>query len=242
MTKSTSSAAISIGLWSRNPEVAGLCRRGVPAGETVRETDEGVTMRVLVTETTPGASALVSGQLQAAGHEVLRCHAAGAPAFPCSGMADGPCPIETGIDVALTVRRRPQSSPAPAEDGVLCALRARVPVVIAGQTLFQPFSGFDAVEVPGDADVVAAVEAAARDRRPQHEAVAGRVLETTLTTAGETDPSDARVTRSRDGLAVELCVASTVPREVQSRAAVRVVGALREFDRHAPRIDVSFAT
>lgn len=199
-------------------------------------------MRVLVTETTPGASALVTDQLQAAGHEVMRCHTAGAPAFPCTGMADGPCPIEVGIDVALTVRRRPQSSPATTEDGVLCALRARVPVVIAGQTLFQPFSGFDAVEVSGDADVVAAVEVAARGRRPQHEAVAASILQTTLTTAGETDPAEVRITRSRDGLAVELCVASTVSRAVQSRAAVRVVGALREFDRHAPRIDVSFAT
>lgn len=207
-----------------------------------RETDEGVAVRVMVTETTLGASELVADQLRAAGHEVVGCHTPGAPAFPCTGMADGPCPIATGIDVAVTVRRRPQSSPAPAEDGVLCALRARVPVVIAGQTLFQPFSGFDAVEVSGDADVVAAVEAAARDRRPQHEAVAARVLQSTLEIAGETDPADVRVTRSRDGLAVELRVASTVPREVQSRASVRVVGALREFDRNAPRIDVSFAS
>ena len=198
-------------------------------------------MRVLVTETTPGGGVHLADQLHAAGHEVVACHVPGALTFPCTGMANGPCPIDDGVDVAVTVRLHPQSGPAPSEDGLLCALRARVPVVIAGQTLFQPFSGFDAVDVPGDENLVAAIEAVTRDRRPYHEAVARKLLDATLVTEGETGAADARVTRTRDGLAVELTIPPSLDHAARSRAAVRVVGALREFDRHAPRIDVSFA-
>ena len=137
-------------------------------------------MRVLVSEANPDAAAAVVEQLAEAGHDVVRCHAEGAPAFPCSGLAGAGCPVEDGVDVAVTVRTHPRSTPAPTEDGVICALRRRVPVVVAGRTLFQPFSGFDVTEVDVDGDIVAVVEGVATDRRPQHEAVARPLLEEVL--------------------------------------------------------------
>ena len=57
------------------------------------------------------------------------------PAFPCSALTDDGCPLRRNIvDVALTVRQRPRSQPAPQEDGVTCALRTHVPLVVAGAT------------------------------------------------------------------------------------------------------------
>lgn len=197
-------------------------------------------MRVLVTESHSQAADRVVDELTASGHEVLRCHAGAGPAFPCVGLAGRPCPVETGVDVAVTVRAHPQSMPAPTEDGAVCALRTHVPLVVLGQTLLHPFGAFDTVAADGQADVVATVEAAATARRPEHEAVAESVLRETLTRAEESaEGAQAWVTRTRDGLDVTLLVAPETAAAARARAAVRVVGALREFDADAPQINLS---
>ncbi len=197
-------------------------------------------MRVLVTESHSQAADRVVDELTASGHEVLRCHAGSGPAFPCVGLAGEPCPVEVGVDVAVTVRAHPQSTPAPTEDGAVCALRTHVPLVVLGQTLLHPFGAFDAVAAEGQADAVATVEAAATARRPEHEAVAESVLRETLTRAEQSaDSAQARVTRTRDGLDVTLLVAPETSAAARARAAVRVVGALREFDADAPQVNLS---
>jgi hypothetical protein len=63
-------------------------------------------MRVLLLEGDPGAAAGAAAELAEAGHELSRCHEAGAPAFPCRGLAEpGTCPLEREhIDVAVVVR------------------------------------------------------------------------------------------------------------------------------------------
>lgn len=197
-------------------------------------------MRVLVTESSPQAADHVVGELTASGHEVLRCHAAGGPAFPCVGLAGEPCPVEAGVDVAVTVRAHPQSTVAPTEDGAVCALRTHVPLVVLGQTLLHPFDGFDAIESEGQQQAVAVVEAAAAARRPEHEAVVESTLREALVRAGApSDDARAIVTRTRDGLDVSLLVVPGTPEGARARAAVRVVGALRSFDPDAPQINVS---
>ncbi len=197
-------------------------------------------MRVLVTESSPRAADRVAGELTASGHEVLRCHSAGGPSFPCVGLAGEPCPVEIGVDVAVTVRGHPQSSPAPTEDGAICALRTHVPLVVLGQTLLHPFAEFDSVESQGVDHAVATIETAATARRPEHEAVAQGALRDTLSLAGEPDDdAQAIVTRTREGLDVSLLVAPGTSDGVRARAAVRVVGALRAFDTDAPQINLS---
>jgi len=196
-------------------------------------------VRVLVTESDPDAADSVANRLAARGHEVVRCHAAGAPAFPCSVMAGGVCPVDSGVDVAVAVRAHPRSTPAPTEDGIICGLRARVPVVVTGRTLFQPFSGFDVTEVTDPVDVVGVVEAVARDRRPHHEAVAQPLLDEVLARAGVTGTGQVGVSRSRTGLHVRLLFPAGVDDATRAQASVRVLGALRAYDRASPRIDVS---
>ena len=196
-------------------------------------------MRVLVSEANPNAADTVALELVAAGHEVVRCHADGAPAFPCTGLAGAGCPVEDGVDVAVTVRTHPRSTPAATEDGVISALRRRVPVVVAGRTLFQPFSGFDVTEVAAEGDVVATVEGVAADRRPQHEAVAQPLLDEVLQRGGAGGRGRVVVTRSRTGLTVGLLVPPGTSANLRSQASVRVVGGVRAYDSAAPRIDVT---
>ncbi len=196
-------------------------------------------MQVLVVESEAGAATVAVAQLQAAGHRVMRCHEPGAPAFPCAGLEPGGCPLEhDAIDVVLTVRSRAQKQPSPLEDGVTCALRQRTPVVVAGRTTPNAFEQFPVTMA--ELDVVAACERAATGPQLEHERVALTALEETLGHSGLAAASaGASVHRSGEGLRVALHVPAATPRPVRDTAVVRVVGALRAFDPHAPKIDVT---
>src|SRR5438552_4030387 len=125
-------------------------------------------LNVLVVESERGAAEVAREKLVAAGHTVLRCHEPGAAAFPCNALVkDRQCPLDAAvIDVALDVRSRPRSQPAPQEDGVVCALRHHIPVVVAGPEVLNPYDGY-AVVLGRTSDVVEACERAAH--APLHE-------------------------------------------------------------------------
>lgn len=198
-------------------------------------------MRVLVLEAEPGAAEDPIARLTASGHEVVRCHVPGEPAFPCVGLAgDGACPLEHGgVDVALTVRRHPRSVPTPHEDGAACAIRNRVPLVVAGEPGLNPYTRLGAIEV-GDADLETVLVEAVRDARPDHSEVAlGALLASLAANDQPTAHANARVWRARTGLHAVLEVAEAVPQRVRDTAAVRVTSALRAYDRFAAQIDVS---
>ncbi len=200
-------------------------------------------MRVLLLETEAGVADDAAARLSAAGHDVVRCHEPhDRDAFPCQGVLDTACcPIEgtgAGVDVALTVRHAPSPVAAPLEDGIACAIRARVPVVVAGEAASNPYEAFGAV-VAGD-DLVAACEAAATGPLDGHGSVAQHALEASLAAHGLRGIGErATVYRSRGGLRVVLSLFAPVDEMVLQQATTRVVGALRTFDRMAPRIDVS---
>jgi hypothetical protein len=83
--------------------------------------------------------------------EVFRCHEPGDPAFPCNLLHPerGGCPLDR-VDVVVDVRATAQPSPAPGEIGAICALRAGVPLVLAGLVAQNPFAGSEAAVVrPG---------------------------------------------------------------------------------------------
>ncbi len=197
-------------------------------------------MEVLVLESEPGAAAIAIGQLEAAGHRVKRCHERGERAFPCVGLDPGTCPLEDdAIDVVLTVRSRSTARPSPLEDGITCALRRRVPVVVAGRTAINPFAQY-AVTVAGIDDVVETCEQAATGPQVEHEAIATRLLVETLRSAGvPTEPAGASVRRSGRGLHITLHAPREASKKVRDVAAVRVAGAVRAFDPHAPRIEIT---
>lgn len=119
-------------------------------------------MKVLVLETEQGVADEAVENLRAAGHEVFWCHEPGRRLFPCGGLVRGStCPlVEERIDVALTVRSRPDGRILPLEDGVACVLHCRVPLVVAGIPSGNPYEGLRTLVIEGD-DVAAACEQAA---------------------------------------------------------------------------------
>src|SRR5579885_479143 len=119
-------------------------------------------MRVLLLETDPGAGEPAATELRHAGHTVERCHEPGLGPFPCTGISEHRCPLDERAtpDVVVTYRAHPYARPTPFEDGVSCAIRHNVPVVVAGTSAQNPYAAWSA-EVAGDDDIVAACEAAA---------------------------------------------------------------------------------
>ena len=201
-------------------------------------------MRVLVVEEVPGDAAVASQALVAAGHEITSCHRNGS-AFPCRGIGASPeCPIEAeGVDVALLVRSLPGSQPTAREDGVRCALRRHIPLVIAGEVDQSPYSSM-ATAVETDLDrAPAAVEAAAAAPLPFHGDVASDALRTVLTAEGlSAEGADATVRRHGTQLLVTLRPGVDVDQKVVEIAAIRVLASVRALDPHASMIDVSLGT
>ncbi len=196
-------------------------------------------MHVLVMESTPGAAQVAISDLEQAGHHVHRCHEAGDRPFPCTGLASGSCPLETApIDVVVTVRDHPRVQPSPIEDGVVCALRRRVPVVVSGQALMNPFEALGAVA--SDDDVVAACESVARGPQAGHTNCAQLALAELLELHGfGADQGDVSVCRADGRLEVRVVVDPAVPQPIRRMAAVRITGGLRTYDPYAAGIDIS---
>ncbi len=155
------------------------CNCGVSVIRRVHAEEVGA-MQVLVNESDPHAAGIATAQLEARGHQVKRCRdPEGSMGFPCVGLTADRCPLEDGaVDVALTVRADSHPSPTPLEDGISCALRRRIPVVVAGHTTSNPFAAFGAVAAGHD--VVGTCEQTAAARRSDHEGVASRALDWTL--------------------------------------------------------------
>ena len=100
--------------------------------------------------------------LTMAGHEVARCHESGDPVFPCRALQPGGrCPLDSGVDVVVTIRARPDQLPLPAEIGVVCSLHAGVPLVVAGLATDHPYTPWAAAIVGSDGDLADAVASAA---------------------------------------------------------------------------------
>jgi hypothetical protein len=201
-----------------------------------------MSLNVLVLESDRGAATEAVADLEAAGHRVLRCHDGASPAFPCTALTDDGCPLRnTIVDVALTVRRRPRSQPAPQEDGVTCALRTHVPLVVAGATVLNPYEDFatEIVDEPGD--IVAACERAAAAPLRAHTRAALRALKTVFD-KNDVGDTTARVVvyRLHGQLHVEVTSPEARPQPLQNIAAVQIVAALRALDPDARGIDVSF--
>lgn len=193
-------------------------------------------MKVLLLESDPHLADQVAGRFQQAGHEVLRCHDADAPAFPCKGVDHAAeCPFDhPGVAVSVVVRAEGGAPPTPLEDGVSCSLRHRVPVVVGDEG--GPYEGW-ATPIPGD--IVEGAEQVARGNLEGHAAAVHAVVAQGLARIGVA-PQDVKVdVRRTDG---DLAIALELPVESGSHpaafAAARAVGAARQYDRYASRIDV----
>src|SRR5437764_14298870 len=88
----------------------------------------GAPLTALVVGTDDWAIEQGAEALEGAGHDILRCHEPGEPAFPCNALREGrTCPLDVGFDVVVTVRARPSAPPIHGEFGAVFALPAQVP-------------------------------------------------------------------------------------------------------------------
>jgi len=104
--------------------------------------------------------------LRERGHEVLRCHDAGSPPFPCAALV-GECPFDgdAPVDAALVVRDDVWPRPTQHDRGVTCAVRARVPVLMMGKAALNPYEDWINGHVLAGQDPVDAVERVVAQRR-----------------------------------------------------------------------------
>jgi len=205
------------------------------------EKPAGTKLNVLLLESERRAADMACDALEAAGHAVVRCHEPGMPTFPCNALAEGKaCPLEAGVvDVALDVRSRPRSQPSQEEDGVACAIRHGVPLVVAGATVMNPFEDYATATVEAGGDVAAACERAAHAPLRAHTEAAARALRDVLDRRELRVAPVVAVRRRHGALLVEVTVAD-LAESTKSMAAVRMAAALREIDHHARGIDVVF--
>ena len=195
---------------------------------------------VLVVESGVRAADVAAAELQAAGHRVHRCHDEDHRGFPCRGL-DGtaPCPVDTGVDVALLVRPRVTPRPTASEDGVRCALRAGVPLVEEGPEVLDPFTPWVARRVEPGGDVAAACVATAdAAREPLRRRIEARIAP--LAAAQGFDPGTVQTRFESTGtsLAVHLDMPVPVSRAASQALAVRVLDAVRSMGRTAGAVDV----
>lgn len=200
-------------------------------------------LNVMVLESERGAADEAARDLTEAGHVVLRCHERGAAAFPCRGIEDqSSCPLRSHhVDVALTVRSRPRSQPAPQEDGVRCALIHRVPLVVAGPDVLDPYDGYEAHVLDRAGDVVGACEEVAAAELKHHSRIATHALTTSGPGGNGGTGAAASVTRREGRLCVSVSGLDALAPRQRDAAIVRMVAKLREFDASARGIDVSLA-
>lgn len=198
---------------------------------------------VLVVESDRRAAGDAARALIEAGHRVHRCVEVDAPAFPCRGVDEpAACPLEQPIDVVLDVRGHPWPTPTGGEAGAACALRRRVPLVVAGKTALQPF-GERVRALVDDRDpgaIVAVCEGVADEPLPVHSDLARAALEIALAPGGsDPGPFEAAVHRRGSGLHARLTVPPGLPIQRRDALVTRVHLALRGHDRAATEIEIA---
>src|SRR4051794_13360319 len=97
-------------------------------------------MDVLMPHTSFPSAWTAAEDLEAAGHVVHRCHDPQERGLGCTATRGRPCPIETQpIDVALVVRGVPSPNVRSLEDGAMCAVHRKIPLVVSGSIAGDPF-------------------------------------------------------------------------------------------------------
>ena len=203
----------------------------------------GSTLQVMVIESHPGVAGAAEEDLLAAGHEVHRCHDAHGPGFPCRGITGGrDCPLDHPIDVALLVRRGVAPRPTPMEEGVTCALRARVPIVEDGTDLFDPFTELLTDRVPPFGDVVTVCEGVARHATEPLEHRVLHAFTPVLTRHGlRSDEVSVHAHYEGEVLRLHVTVNRPVPNTLRGLLCITAADATRSAARPRASVEVSFA-
>ncbi len=200
-----------------------------------------MTLNIMVLENEPDVAAAATRELRDAGHTVLTCHEPGGAAFPCRGVAHASkCPLRShDVDVALVVRSANHAQPTPREDGARCALVQRVPLVVAGAPVLDPFADYATRTIDRTYDVVETCEAAANAPIATLGRRATEVTAETLHLPSSGPRAHVEVTRRSGRLQVLVSDDASLTKQERARVGVRIAMALRELDPFAAGIDIA---
>lgn len=188
-------------------------------------------MRIAMIQSDPRAGARAQALLEDAGHEVLHCTDPAGHLFPCRGVTGDSCPLDAGAVVAVSAPGSFPPEPQAGNVGLICAMRRRLPVLVAApEDVAWPGAR---PELVAAGDLVASVERAASALLPLH---TEDVLDEVRRLAGES--ATASVTRSVEGLRVDIDLPDGIEESLAQAIAVRALGAVRRIDPWAATIDV----
>ena len=196
------------------------------------------TGRVLLLSSDDEPTTDLEDELAGAGFDVRRCHRAGSPAFPCNGLGGETCPLALGggVDVVLDVRQHPWPAPTMREIGVICALRAAVPVVVVSRH-GHPFEAWATTTLYPDADVLAGMRQALHDSLAPHRRAIGDAVRAVLEVHGYGESPFIVDVERRQGR-VRVSIGLDVPDEIHGMVATRSAVALRGLDRNATALEI----
>jgi hypothetical protein len=210
----------------------------------------GDEMRVLVLEEQAGADVPVATALEEAGHEVVRCHAAGAEAFPCRALTHPEdCPLASPRPVAAAVSIS-DGGPGALEVGVTCALRRCIPLVVAGDGhsghpprrdthRYPGLDQFVHATCPAGTSAADIAEAVGEAGLTSHARAAVDAVQQLLVNYGlPTGNEGADVFHTDAGLAVRLHLTDGVATVLGHAASVRALAAIRRLDSTPSKISV----
>jgi len=197
-------------------------------------------MLVLVVESDPHSADGAIAGLREAGHDVVRCHENGLPAFPCNALCENTsCPLDStpGVDVLLDYRAHPYPRPTAFEDGASCAAQRYIPVVVAGATALNPFAKWTTAIADRESVVEACEHVATAPIESLSEVARAKVRQLLSGEREAADTADVIVTRRGGRLEAVITLPSHAD-EVDSSLAVGVAGAIRSRDHWTPQVDV----
>ncbi|MGK2958157.1 MAG: hypothetical protein ACSLFB_07115 [Acidimicrobiales bacterium] len=206
-------------------------------------------MKVLMVENNSESAHSVAELLKSSGHSVYSCHDASAIGGlgACVALQYQQCPMNLApMDLFLDVRS-PDGTHSGIEallmeEGVLCAARRKIPVVIAGEIDNQPFKRWAAIEHPG-LPSVAALEDVASAPLPDHSAVATAALRSILRAHGITvDKAEAEVRRRDGGILLHIDFSPSTDASAAQAVAIKVGQAVRQIDPWAPSLDITLSS
>jgi hypothetical protein len=202
----------------------------------------GRPLDVLIAESHPHTAADAESVLLDAGHRTHRCYDPESWGFPCKGLLkrDG-CPIDRGMDVVLLARRRVAPTPTSLENGVICAIRAGIPVTEQGSVALDPFEPWITSRFDRKADAVEACqEAVVQDLEPLRHDIVRRVR-TVLTAAGASLDSVACTLERQGSRLVVRLTGPGLAERLRQAAALEVLTAVQRAGTPANPLDVSYS-
>ncbi len=212
-------------------------------------------MNVLMVEDQSPLGAKVASSLRDLGHRVFPCEQSSNvnQDFACRALFGEPCPLDIyPVDAAvgtkssnaeiITRGNTSHSHPGLDQEGLACAIRRHIPLVMVCDT-GDPYGGpfdqwIEAASVHDEvADVVDSIVSSASD---SYGAVATKALVSALLIRGlDTTKAKAKIVRKDGRLNVSLEVSGSLDQLTVDGLSVSVHRALREFDPWTGCVDIS---